>query len=93
MFSSDYELFVLNLDEFLTFQKEFAVVSFRAKYAFRVDAVDLYHVACDILEEIAIMTDYEAGESGAIEELVEPENPVQVRDGSSAHRAGARQGS
>ncbi len=69
----------MNLDEFFAFEQEFAVVTLHPEDSFRVDAINLDHVARDVFEEIAIVADNEARESRSGKQLLEPEDPVKIK--------------
>ena len=68
--------------EILLSFRESAVVAVDAEQSFGIDAVQFDHVGGDIFEEIAVVADDHAGEGRFLEQIFEPRDSRQDRDGS-----------
>ncbi len=68
----------LRLQKFFLLLQKGAVVSVDAKNALRIKAVQLDHRGCGVFQKIAVVTDDDAGEPGALQQSFEPLDAGQI---------------
>jgi hypothetical protein len=68
----------LGVEKFFFLLEKVDVTAVDAEGAVGIDAVELYHIGGDVLEKVAVVADYDAGELGGSEYVFEPSDAGEI---------------